>query len=133
MRIRFRLPLRFLIVGLAALLIMSSLTAVAATNTVPPTRVDSRAVFFDINHLKPSACAGITVTNLVTGSAVLTGSEGNDLILGGAGADEIYGLGGSDCILGGGGDDLINGGDGSDVCIGGPGSDMFTDCEGEIQ
>jgi Ca2+-binding RTX toxin-like protein len=112
---------------------MFSLTAVAATNTVPPTRVDSRSVFFDINHLKPAACAGITVTNLVTGSGALTGSEGNDLILGGPGADEINGLGGSDCILGGGGDDLINGGDGNDICIGGPGSDAFTDCEGEIQ
>lgn len=133
MRIRFRLPLRLLIVGLAALFIMSSLTAVAATNTVPPTRVDSQSVFFDIEHLKPPACAGISVTNLVTGSGTLSGTEGNDLILGGPAADEINGLGGNDCILGGGGDDVINGGDGNDVCIGGPASDAFTECEGEIQ
>lgn len=133
MRFRFRLPLRYFVVGLAALLIISSMTAVAATNTVPPTRVDSQSIFFNINHLKPAACAGINVTNLVVGSGTIIGTEGNDLILGSFGADEIYGMGGNDCILGGGGDDIIDGGDGNDVCVGGPGSDTFANCEGEIQ
>lgn len=133
MRRRFRFSLRYLAVGLVALIIFSSLTAVAATNTIPPTSIDHETIPFDINHLKPSSCAGIVVTNLVTGSGTLTGTEGNDLILASSSADVIDGLGGSDCILGGGGDDSINGGDGNDVCIGGGGADTFAACEVEIQ
>ncbi|RJP51263.1 MAG: hypothetical protein C4557_08345 [Anaerolineaceae bacterium] len=133
MKIRFKTPLRCILVGLFALTILSSLTAVAATNTIPSTRIGHEAVLFDINHLKPSSCAGITVTNLITGSGTLTGTEGNDLILASGGADVIDGLGGSDCILGGGGDDTITGGDGNDVCIGGGGTDTFATCESEIQ
>lgn len=133
MRRRFRLPLRHLVVGLVALLVMFSMTAIAATNTVPPTRMDSPTISFNINHVKPSVCAGIAVTNLISGAGTIIGTEGNDLILGSAGADEIYGMGGHDCIVGGGGDDLLDGGDGNDVCVGGAGSDTFTDCEGEIQ
>jgi hypothetical protein len=133
MRIRFKFPLRFLIFGLVALIVITSMTAVAATNTVPATRVDSQSLSYNINHLKPSACAGITVTTLITGSGTITGTEGNDLIFGSPGADDINGLGGNDCILGGGGDDIIDGGDGNDVCIGGSGTDTFTDCEGEVQ
>ncbi|MCL4272527.1 MAG: hypothetical protein KJZ77_01545 [Anaerolineales bacterium] len=133
MRRRFKLPLRHLIVGLVALLVLSSMTAIAATNTVPPTRVDNVAVSFNLNHIKPSACAGISVTNLITGSGTITGTEGNDLIFGSAGADEIYGLGGNDCIVGGGGDDMLDGGNGNDVCIGGAGDDVFENCEGEVQ
>lgn len=133
MRTRFIFPFRILFFGMTALIIITSMTAVATTNTVPATRVDSQSLSYNINHIKPSACAGITVTTLVTGSGTITGTEGNDLILGGPGADDINGLGGNDCILGGGGDDILNGGDGNDVCIGGPGTDTFTNCEGEIQ
>jgi Ca2+-binding RTX toxin-like protein len=130
---RRRFPLRALIFGLVALVIMTSLTAVAATNTIPSTRIAAQAVSFNINHLKPSACSGISVTTLITGTGTITGTAGNDLILASASADTIDGLGGDDCILGGGGDDTINGGSGSDVCIGGGGTDLFTDCETEIQ
>ncbi|PWB72165.1 MAG: hypothetical protein C3F07_12400 [Anaerolineales bacterium] len=129
LRILFRLS----ILGLGTLIIVTSMTAVAATNTIPATRVGERNNSFNINYLKPSACAGITVTNLVSGSGSLTGTSGNDLILGGSGADLIDGSGGDDCILGGGGDDQIAGGDGSDTCIGGSGTDVFTTCEGEFQ
>lgn len=115
------------------LIIITSMTAVAAANTVPTTRVEDRNNSFNINYLKPSACAGITVTNLVSGSGTLTGTSGNDLIIGSAGVDTIDGLGGDDCILGGGGDDQITGGDGTDICIGGAGADTFTTCESEIQ
>ncbi|MDP1548272.1 MAG: hypothetical protein Q8L87_19840 [Anaerolineales bacterium] len=130
---RRRFPLRALIFGLVALVIMTSLTAVAATNTIPSTRIAAQSVSFNINHLKPSACSGISVTTLITGTGTITGTAGNDLILASASADTIDGLGGDDCILGGGGDDTINGGSGSDVCIGGGGTDLFTDCETEIQ
>lgn len=128
-----RSTLRFLIPGLLAMIIITTMTAVAATNTVPSTRVADRPISFNINHLKPAACAGINVTSLITGSGTITGTEGNDLILGSFGADTIDGIGGNDCILGGGGDDMITGGDGTDVCIGGPGNDTLATCESEIQ
>jgi Ca2+-binding RTX toxin-like protein len=130
---KLQFSLRFLIFGLAALVVITSMTAVAATNTIPSTRIGAQIVSFNINHLKPSVCAGFSVTTLVTGSVTLTGTEGNDLILGSSGADTIDGLGGNDCILGGGGDDSITGGDGNDVCLGGAGTDTFTECETEIQ
>lgn len=128
-----RSPLRFVIPGLFAVVLITALTAVAAANTVPSTRMEDQPITFQINHLRPSVCSGLSLTNLITGSGTITGTSGNDLILGSAGADTIDGLGGDDCILGGGGDDLIIGGDGSDICIGGPGSDSFTTCESEIQ
>lgn len=128
-----RSPFRFLIFGLLALIVITSMTAVAATNTIPSTRIASRTLAFNINHLKPSACAGLSLENLVTGSGTLTGTGGNDLILASSGGDTIDSLGGNDCILGGGGDDQITGGDGNDVCIGGPGTDTLAACEGEIE
>lgn len=125
--------LRFIIFGLLVLILITSLTAIAATNTVPATRLTDRTLPYNINHLKPSACAGWSLTALVTGSVTLTGTEGNDLILASSGSDTIDGLGGSDCILGGGGDDQIMGGEGNDACLGGPGTDSFIACEGESQ
>jgi Ca2+-binding RTX toxin-like protein len=127
------LALRLLTFGLVALIIISSVTAFAAVNTVPATNIANKTVNVGINDLKPSTCTGLTLTNLVTGTGTFTGTEGNDLILGSSAADVIDGLGGDDCILGGGGDDLITAGDGTDICIGGPGTDTFINCEGESQ
>lgn len=124
---------RVVLLGLGLLMIVTAVTAIAATNTVPPTRAGVRVVLFRINHLRPSVCAGLTLSNLVTGSGTLTGTEGNDLILASSAADTIYGMGGSDCIVGGGGDDVIDGGADADICVGGAGNDTFTDCEGELQ
>lgn len=124
---------RYVLLFAGALTILSSMSAIAANNTVPPTQLEDRSVTFQINHLRPAACVGLSLSNLITGSGALTGTEGNDLILASAGTDTIDGLGGNDCILGGDGDDIITGGDGSDVCIGGGGSDTFLGCEGEIQ
>jgi Ca2+-binding RTX toxin-like protein len=126
-------PLLLLTVGLVALLLFSSVTAIAATNTILATRLDAATSSVTINDLKPPACGGLFLTNLVTGSGTLTGSEGNDLILGGSGTDTVDGLGGNDCILAGGGDDSIIGGGGTDICLGGPGNDFFGTCEGETQ
>jgi Ca2+-binding RTX toxin-like protein len=125
--------LRILGLGLFALLVATAITAIAATNTVPSTRLANESITFNINYLKPSACAGITVTTLVTGSATINGTTGNDLILGSSSGDTIGDLDGDDCILGGDGDDVITGGPGSDVCIGGSGNDTFVACETEIQ
>ena len=124
---------RLFLVGVFAVIVMTSMTAIAAANTVPPSQVDDQSVSYNVNHLKPSACSGIVMSNLVTGSGTLTGSEGNDLIIASSGADVIDGAGGNDCILGGGGADTITGGDGSDVCLGGADADAFITCESEVQ
>jgi Ca2+-binding RTX toxin-like protein len=125
--------LRLLTFGLVALIIISSVTAFAAANTVQTTNVAHQTVTVNINDLKPSSCAGWSLENLVTGSGSITGTEGDDLILGGSSMDMIDGLGGDDCIVGGGGDDQITGGGGTDICIGGPGIDTLITCEGESQ
>jgi Ca2+-binding RTX toxin-like protein len=125
--------LRLSIFGLVALIIITSVMAFAATNTIPDTNITYQTQTVGINNLKPSICAGWDLTNLITGAGTITGTAGNDLILGSSGADTIDGLGGNDCILGGGGDDLITGGDGTDVCIGGSGTETFITCETQIE
>ncbi len=126
-------PLRLLSFGLIALIIISSVTAFAAANTIPATNVTHQMMSVDVDDLKPPVCSGWLLTNLVSGAGTLTGTDGNDLILGSSNADTIDGLGGDDCILGGGGDDLITGGNGNDICIGSLGTDTFINCEGETQ
>lgn len=126
-------PFQLLTFGMIALILFSSVTAIAATNTVPDTRISLDTLPLNLNDLKPSSCAGLFVTNLITGSGTLTGTTGNDLILGSSSIDTIDGLGGDDCIVGGGGDDLLTGGDGNDICLGGPDADTFTTCETQIQ
>jgi len=128
-----RAVVRVFLFCLVLVTFMTAMTAVAAMNTIPSTRLDSDVIMFQINHLRPAACAGLTLSTLVTGSGTLTGTEGNDLILASSAADVIDGLGGSDCIVGGGGDDVIDGGADADICIGGDGSDTFANCEGESQ
>ena len=125
--------LRILGLGLFTLLVVTAVTALAATNTVPSTRVINELISFNLNHLKPAACASITVSTVVTGSGTINGTAGNDLILGSSNLDTIGDLAGDDCILGGDGDDVITGGLGSDVCLGGPGNDIFLSCETQIQ
>lgn len=112
---------------------VSALTAFTAGISISNTSLGVQSSFVSANQVKPSACAGLNLTSIVTGSGTLTGTSGNDLILGSSGVDTIDGLGGDDCILGGGGDDLIDGNTGTDVCLGGPGTDAFSACESEIQ
>lgn len=124
-------PVRLFAYSLLALILATAVTAVAATNRVPFTRLTNQSKYIGINDFKPYACGGTSLTNLVSGSGTLTGTAGNDLILGSSGVDVIDGLGGNDCIVGGGGDDQITGGDGNDVCLSGDGYDVFTSCEVE--
>lgn len=131
MRLSFAIQL--VIFGLLALIVVSVATAFAAGITVSPSNVDEKSIPVNAEDLKPSACAGLTLTQVISGSGTLTGSNGNDLIIGSSGADMIDGLGGNDCILGGSGDDSLTGSEGSDVCLGSPGYDIFTDCEVEVQ
>lgn len=127
-----RLPyLRWMVIGLLAMVLFSSITAIATTNTVPVTRMDKISAIIGLNDKKPPACEGWYLTNLITGTGTITGTNGNDLIIGSSATDTIDGLGGDDCIVSGGGDDNITGGDGNDICLGGPDSDTFITCEGE--
>jgi Ca2+-binding RTX toxin-like protein len=100
---------------------------------MPYSNVDQRSVPVTAEDLKPAACTGLYLTNIISGSGVITGTSANDLIIGSAGVDTIDGGGGNDCVLGGQGDDNITGNDGNDICIGGLGTDIFTTCEAENQ
>lgn len=132
-----RILLRLAFFGLIALILASVITAVAAANTVPPSRLTDQSRPITANDLKPPECAALNLTNIVVGSGNFEGTFGNDLILGSPNSDDIRGRFGDDCILGGGGDDTIVGDQGTDVCIGGPGNDTFrpppNTCETEIQ
>jgi hypothetical protein len=121
---------RLLLLGLSALLLLSILSASAAANAVPKTRLGEIQRSITRNDKKPSACAAQHIERLITGSGVISGTSDNDLILGSAGADTISGEGGDDCIVGGGGDDTLIGNSGTDTCIGGPGTDVLS-CESE--
>ena len=128
---RIPMPLRLVMFGLLTLIVVSAASAFAAGISIPASNVGLESVPVTVEDVKPAACAGLYLTNIVSGSGALTGTAGNDLIIGSAGADTIDGLGGDDCILAGSGDDLITGNDGIDICVGGPGTDTFTTCETE--
>jgi Ca2+-binding RTX toxin-like protein len=127
------MPLRLVILGFFALIIVSIVSAFAAGLSVPSSNIGRQAISISAEDIKPPACAALYLTNVVSGSGTLTGTSANDLIIGSAGADTIDGLDGDDCILGGNGDDQITGSNGNDVCLGGPGTDSFTTCESENQ
>lgn len=122
------IPLQIFALGLFTLILASVVTAVAAANIVPSTRVTSQTFPVTANDLKPSACAGLYLTHIISGSGTITSVSGNALILGSSGSDTINGAGGNNCIVGGGGDDTIDGGAGTNICIRGPGNDTFTNC-----
>jgi Ca2+-binding RTX toxin-like protein len=130
---RTRTFIQITLIGLVALILVSAATAFAANLTVPPTDIGYISRPVTANELKPAACNGLNLTNIVSGSGTINGTNGNDLIIGSSGSDTINGMGGDDCILGAGGDDTIDGGDSSDVCIGGAGTDTFSTCETVIQ
>ena len=125
--------LQLVFLGLLALLVVSVVSAFAAGINVPASNVGQQSAPVTAEDIKPAACDGLYLTNIVSGSGAVTGTTGNDLIIGSAGTDTIDGDGGDDCILGSGGDDSLTGSEGNDVCLGGTGSDSFTDCETEAQ
>jgi Ca2+-binding RTX toxin-like protein len=125
---RFIVPLAIL--ALLAVIIVGVISAVAAGNSVPATRLGDSSRLITVNALKPSQCASINLEDIVTCSGfICLGSNDNDLILGSSGFQFILAGSGDDCIVGGSGGGFINGGGGHDVCIGGSGSYSFTNCE----
>lgn len=128
-----RFAFQFMAFGLVILIISSVITAIAATNTIPSTRLDNRTNAIIPNDVKPSSCMSLDLQNIISGSGTITGTNGNDLILGSASDDTINGLAGNDCILGGSGSDSISGDDGNDICNGGGNAgDIFVTCETSI-
>lgn len=122
-----------ILIALITLILISSVSALAATNTVPGTRIGQQIRSITANELKPPECAAINLTAIVvcTGGNC-NGSGASELLLGTANGERLRGRGGSDCIIGGGGDDELTGNGASDVCIGGPGTDTFASCETQI-
>ncbi len=117
---------RIAVVALLGLSLAGLASAVAAANTVVPSRAGMATLPITPGSLAPAECSAvITVTRLVLGSGKFNGTNSSELILGSGGSDDINGGGGADCILGGGGDDLVTGGSGTDVLIGGPGDDRL--------
>lgn len=120
-------------IGLIALLLSIAATAQTSGNTVASSKAqdDSRAA--TANTMKPTECAGITLTDTFNGSGIFTSGTTSELVTGSNAGDVISSGNGDDCVLGGDGGDTINGGTGTDVCIGGPGIDTFINCETQIQ
>ena len=118
------------------LIFISTLTAIAAANTVPTTRLAQMTAVMDANAIKPAACSGLNLTAILicpAAGGACDGTAASELILGSVNADTIKGKGGSDCMLGGDADDSLNGQGGGDICIGGPGTDTFASCGTVIQ
>jgi Ca2+-binding RTX toxin-like protein len=110
---------------LASLAVLGAVTALAAANAVPATRIGQSDHPVLLQQLVPGQCAGIagSLSNLVVDSGSFDGTNAGDLMLGSAGPDDISGRQGSDCIVGGDGNDSLNGNQGNDVLVGGGGDD----------
>jgi RTX calcium-binding nonapeptide repeat (4 copies) len=108
--------------------------ALAASTAVPPSKAGRSTRTIGVNDVKPSACDGITLNGIFTGSGIVSDTGQPHLVLGSSGIDTMRGNDGNDCIIGGGGVDSLRGDNGTDVCIGGPGTDTFhSSCETRIQ
>ena len=120
---------RLVILSLPLMILISSIFAFTASNTIPESGIDDESQSVTANQIKPSACDGLTLGTIITDG---NGSTGNDLVLGNTGANTLNGGDGNDCLVAGDGDDTLDGGLGTDVCIGGAGNDIFSDCETQI-
>lgn len=116
--------------SVAGFAVLASLVALAASNSIPLTRVSTTSRTIDANALKPPECASLNLTAI----ALANGGAASELVLGTSAGESLNGGDGDDCILGGGGDDSIRGDAGTDICVGGPGNDsMHPNCETKIQ
>jgi Ca2+-binding RTX toxin-like protein len=122
---------RITITILGAIIVLGTVNAIAASNTVSSGRLDEDSSVITVNNKKPAACTmNLTSIHVCTGgNCDAANGTINQLVLGTSGDERIRGRGGQDCILGGDGDDRLVGNGAGDVCIGGPGNDVFATCE----
>ncbi len=120
-------PARGLAVMVLSLTALGAVTAMAAANSVPATRIGVSNHPVTVRQLAPPECASIAagLTTLTVGSGTFDGTAASELILGSAGADTIRGRQGNDCIVSGGGNDDLQGNQGNDVLVGGGGDDAL--------
>lgn len=99
---KMRLLSRIFVFALAALVLTSIISAAAATNTVPPTRLSDQTRPITANDLKPVECAAFTLTSLtICGSSpICNGKNSDELILGSPTTNRINGHGGTNCCVG---------------------------------
>lgn len=126
MRFRKLRLIAFLV--LVTLILLSTVSALAAANIVPSTRMTEQIFAVTANLIKPQQCASLNLTNIVIAA---DGSNANDLILGGPGNETLKGKKGDDCILGAGGNDTLKGDKGNDILIGGLGDDHMDGGKGK--
>lgn len=130
--------IRIVLILLAALILISVISAIGASNSVPNVRLTDQSFSVTISDFTPPECATLNLTNIVYASGFTVGTNAGDLMLGSPSGEIIFGGGGEDCIVGGGGNDILLGDAATDVCIGGPGNDSFQfwfwgGCETQIQ
>jgi len=121
---------------LLVLMVSSILSALAATNTVPPTRADDVGPTpITVNDLKPPECASLTLNSIVScgnGNNCNAGND-NNLVLGDPNNNNIRGQNGNDCIVAASGStSQLIGGNGTDVCIGYSTNTFDTTCETQV-
>jgi Ca2+-binding RTX toxin-like protein len=114
---------RYAFFFLIGMIFLGIISAMAAANSLPQTNMDDRSQAIIPDDLAPPECAGMGLTNMVSGTGTINGTGQNDLILGTSGNETIRGRQGNDCIVAGGGDDNVRGNQGDDVILGGPGVD----------
>jgi Ca2+-binding RTX toxin-like protein len=115
---------------LGCMLALVTISALAATNSVPATKAGRSTRAIGANDLKPPQCSALILTAIALG----TGGDANELVVGTAAGETVQGNKGDDCVLGGGGNDTVRGDQQTDVCIGGPGTDSFhASCEAQYQ
>lgn len=107
------------------IIVVFALPALTQANNVELSKAVDNVIAQGANDLKPTACAGLTLSSKVTGTGTFAGSSSNDLVVGDGGGVTIDGGDGDDCILGGGGNDNLTGGAGYDICIGNGGVDVY--------
>jgi Ca2+-binding RTX toxin-like protein len=113
---------------LLALSTMGAVSALAAGNNVPVTRLMDQSRSVIASELAPPECNSIRntlETVIVCTGGNCSGSNANELMLGTPGSDIIDGKNGDDCIVGGGRDDTLTGDNGNDILVGGSGNDTL--------
>jgi len=98
-----RLLSRIFVFALLILVLISIISAAAATNTIPPTRLSDQTRPITANDLKPVACAALNLTSILicgSSSSVCNGKNSGELILGSPITTKINGHTGTNCCLG---------------------------------